>query len=321
MIKHILVPLDGSALAECVIPHVHAVASALGSYITLMHVVETYETSKVGEVIDLLDWNLKKRQARVYMEDIAERLRGAGLKLDVEIQEGAPAERIIDFARSNGIDLIVLSTHGRGGLSGWNISSIVQKIIQRSHKSLLLVRAYQKPEDDLQKVHYRRLFVGLDASARAEFVIPVAVKLAQFHHSRLILGTVIRKTEILHRFPLTEDEQKLAEQITTHNRDVAAQYLDQVSRQVYVQGVETEKVLNVNGRIAQKLHKITEEKKIDMVILSAHGQHCEDRWPYGSVTTSFIDYGSTTLLVLQDFAPDEIQNNPAEIATRQTQGH
>ena len=82
-----------------------------------------------------------------------------------------------------------------------------------------------------------------------------------------------------------------------------------------------EKVLRVKEHITQNLHRMAEEKKVDLVILSAHGQHCEDRWPYGSVATSFIDYGNTTLLVLQDFSADEIQNNPAEIATRQTQGH
>ncbi len=321
MIKHILVPLDGSALAECVIPHVRAIASAFEARVTLMHVVETRAASKDGGVIDLLDWNLKKLQSRVYMESIMEQLSESGLKIDLEIQEGAPAERMIEFSRNNDVDLIVLSTHGRGGLNGWNISSIVQKIILRSHKSFLLVRAYQASKEDPQKIHYNRLFVGLDSSTRAEFPIPVAVRLAQFNQSTLVLGTMIRKPEMLHQFPLTEEEQKLANQVTEHNRGVVTRYLDQLSRQISQQGVDTETSMGVSSTITKDLHLLAEEKKADMVILSAHGQTSVDRWPYGSVANSFIVYGNTTLLVLQDFSPEEIRDNPAETATHQTQGH
>lgn len=321
MIKHILVPLDGSALAECVIPHVRAVASAFEARVTLMHVVETRVAGKDGGVIDLLDWNLKKLQSRVYMESIMDELSGSGLKIDLEIQEGAPAERIIEFSRKDDIDLILLSTHGQGGLNGWNISSIVQKIIMRSHKSFLLVRAYRASEGDPQEVHYNRLFVGLDASTRAEFAIPVAVKLAQAHHATLVLGTMIGKPELLHQFPLTDEEQKLAEQVIEHNRGVVTRYLDQLSRQISQQGVETETSMGVSSTITKDLHLLAEEKKADMVILSAHGQASVDRWPYGSVANSFIVYGNTTLLVLQDFSPEEIRDNPAESATHQTQGH
>lgn len=321
MINHILVPLDGSALAECVIPHVRAVASAFEARVTLMHVVETGAAGKDGGVIDLLDWNLKKLQSRVYMESILGQLSESGLETDLEIQEGAPAERIIDFSRNNDVDLIVLSTHGQGGLNGWNISSIVQKIILRSHRSFLLIRAYRASKGDPQKVHYNRLFVGLDSSTRAEFAIPVSVKLAQAHHSTLVLGTMIRKPELFHQFPLTDEERKLAEQVVEHNQGVATRYLDQLSRQISQQGVDTETSMGVSSTITKDLHLLAEEKKADMVILSAHGQTSVDRWPYGSVATSFIVYGNTTLLVLQDFSPEEIRDNPAESATHQTQGH
>ena len=81
MINHILVPLDGSALAECVLPHVLAVASAFEPRVTVLHILELPHASGGELAIDPLDWHLKKREAGVYLDGIAARLRDANLKV------------------------------------------------------------------------------------------------------------------------------------------------------------------------------------------------------------------------------------------------
>ena len=164
MISHILVPLDGSALAECVLPHVLAIASSVNTRVTLLHVLEPPHAKGEEQTIDPLEWHLKKREARIYLDGIARRLQETGRKVENVILEGLPADCVIDFANNNDVQLIILSTHGRSGLSGWNVSSVVQKIILRSFKSTLLVRAYKNPNPKFTAIRYNRLFVGLDCS-------------------------------------------------------------------------------------------------------------------------------------------------------------
>lgn len=321
MINHILVPLDGSALAECVLPHVKAVASTFAARVTLLHVLELSRIKAEQRAIDPLDWHLKKREAEVYLDDIANRLRAANLQVNQEMMEGLPAECIIDFANHQDVDLIALSTHGRSGLSGWNISSVVQKIILRAFKSTLLVRAYKSSDTESVSIHYKRLFVGLDCSARAEYILPVAVGLAQFHKSQLILGTVIRKPEMLHRFPLSDDDVELVTRIAERNYRAASHYFEQLTSQLALQNVDLQTRLVVSDNMTATLHDMVEQENADLVMLVAHGHSGEGRWPYGSIANSFIAYGTTSLMIMQDLSGDEIKQTQAEIAARETKGH
>src|SRR5687767_12853512 len=118
MINHILIPLDGSPLAECVLPHVLTTARATNAYITLLHVVETPHPIIDKQAVDPLEWHLRKQEAEEYLHHIASELRSFDLKVEPVITEGSPAECVIDFADNSGVDLIAVSSHGRSGLSG-----------------------------------------------------------------------------------------------------------------------------------------------------------------------------------------------------------
>ncbi|MEW5941798.1 MAG: universal stress protein, partial [Chloroflexota bacterium] len=100
MVSHVLVPLDGSALAECVLPHVLAVASAAVTRVTLLHVLEPPHAKGDEQTIDPLEWHLKKREAGIYLEEITRRLQQTNLKVESVILEGTPADCVIDYADS-----------------------------------------------------------------------------------------------------------------------------------------------------------------------------------------------------------------------------
>jgi nucleotide-binding universal stress UspA family protein len=321
MINHILVPLDSSALAECVLPHVLAIAPVMNARVTLSHVMEHPDNENGTSAVDPVDWHLRKHKSERYLEQIAERLQEAGLSVERVILEGKPAVSIIEFARNNDVDLIALSTHGRSGLSGWNVSSVVQKILLRSYKSMLLVRAYKSTITDSSGVRYKRLFIGLDCSTRAEYILPVAVKLAQAHKSQLMLGTVIEKPQILQRFPLSEKDSKLIEQIVQKNKQAASHYFDQLLTQYSWEDLELKKDIVVGDHEIADLHDMVDEINADLVMLVAHGHSGERRWPYGSVTASFIAYGNTPLIIMQDLTENEIQHTHAELAEKEGKGH
>ncbi|RPH56629.1 MAG: universal stress protein [Chloroflexi bacterium] len=321
MFNHILVPLDGSSLAECVLPHVLSIADALDARVTLFHALERPRDTGALNPIDPLKWQLKKREAERYLESLELRLNHAGVPTEKVVEDGIPAECIINYAKGHQVDLIVLSTHGLSGLSSWNVSSVVQKIILRANKSTLLIRAYETSAPFTTKLRYRRLFIGLDCSARAELVIPIAMRLAGYYQANVVLGTVIREPIILSRFPLGEDDLRLVEQITSRNWQEATHYLEQFHSGLAQIGVEIKTNLKIDKNEISALHNMVSEEQADMVLLVAHGHSCIGRWPYGSVAASFISYGTTSLLIMQDLSENDFQATQAEIATTQTQGH
>ena len=321
MINHILVPLDNSTLAECVLPHVMAIAPVMNARVTLLHVMEHPRNGNGTPAVDPVDWHLRKHKSERYLEQIAERLQNAGLNIESTILEGNAAQSIIEFARNNSVDLITLSTHGNSGLSGWNVSSVVQKILLRSYKSTLLIRAYKPSLANSSKANYKRLFIGLDRSMRAEYVLPIAMKLAQAHKSDLMLGTVIEKPQIIHRLPLSEKESKLINKIVEKNQEAASHYLEQMLKQFSLEGLELKTDIVVGDNTIAVLHDMVEEINADLVMLAAHGHSGERRWPYGSVASSFIAYGDTPLMIMQDLSENEIQHTHAELAMKEGKGH
>lgn len=321
MINHILVPLDNSTLAECVLPHVMAIASVMNARVTLLHVMEHPNNGNGTPAVDPVDWHLRKHKSERYLEHIAEHLQNSGLNIESSILEGSPAQSIIEFARNNAVDLITLSTHGNSGLSGWNVSSVVQKILLRSYKSTLLIRAYKPTTTESSKIRYKRLFIGLDCSTRSEYIMPVAIRLAQAHKSEIMLGTVIQKPQTIHRFPLSEKDAKLINQIVEKNQEAASHCLDQLLTQFSLEGLDLKTDIVVGDNAIAVLHDMVEEINADLVMLVAHGHSGERRWPYGSVTSSFIAYGNTPLMILQDLSENEIPHTHAELAVKEGKGH
>jgi nucleotide-binding universal stress UspA family protein len=322
VLNHILVPLDGSTLAECVLPHVTAIAPVTHARITLLHVLQQTQNGGGNPAVDPVDWHLKKQNAEKYLEGIVNRFSEAGI-LGVEpvILEGSPAGSVIDFARGNNVDLIALSTHGHSGLSGWNVSGVVQKILLRSYKSTLLVRAYMPSSTGTTKIRYKRLFVGMDCSARSEYVLPLAINLAQFYKSQLILETVIEKPRTINRMPVSQEFEELSNRFVEQNQQAASHYFKQLLAQFSTKTLKIKTHISVGNNAIAVLHDMAEESNADLVLLAAHGETGERRWPYGSVTTSFIAYGNTSLLIMQDLPEGEIHATRAELAIRESKGH
>jgi nucleotide-binding universal stress UspA family protein len=318
VIHHILVPLDGSELAECVLPHLMAIAPITGARVTLIHVLERglSQNGNVGS-IDPLGWHMQKQESQSYLDHVAKRLENLDIQVEQAILEGNPAEVLIEFARNNVVDLLIMSTHGRTGLSEWNVSSVVQKILLRSYKSILLIRAYASSLDEVQ---YNRLFLAVDGSTRAEYILPFAMSLAQAHQSNVTLGMVIPKPQTMQRFPLSEEDAAWLQKFTEKNQTEASRYLDQLSTQLSLKGVSTEAKIIVSENAHGAVYDMAEDSNADLIMIAAHGHSGERRWPYGSIATSLITYGRTPLMIMQDLSDSEVPQTHAERAIREAKG-
>ncbi|MGE5461771.1 MAG: universal stress protein [Syntrophothermus sp.] len=319
MFNHILVPLDGSPLAECVLPHVKAIAPVANSHVTLIHVLEHPNNRNGSPPIDPLGWHMQKQESQRYLDEKAQQLQAEGLQVDQVVLEGKPAEVLIEYARSNGVDLIAMSTHGRTGLSGWNVSSVVQKVLLRAYRSILLVRAYNSEANT--QISYKRLFVASDCSARGDYVVPFAIGLAQAHHSEVTIGTVVEKPLVIQRMPVPEEDLNLARQLSEVNQKNASHCHEQIKTQLELKGIHAETRVNIAEHTIGALHDMVEEVQADLVLMVAHGDTGERRWPYGSITTSLIAYGNTPLLIIQDLAENDVLPTSAEQAITETRGH
>lgn len=318
MLNHILVPLDGSLLAECVLPHAVTLARVFDTRLTLLRVVERDQATGLKRVIDPLQWQIRKVEAEAYLDKLVARLNRVGLQAEKVILEGLPQERIVEFTQDRGIDMITISTHGQSGLSGWNVSSVVQKVILHAHVPMMLVRAHTSPATDIAQMSYQRVLVPLDGSRRAECALPLAKKLANFHKSQLLLVHAVVKPEIPRHTPSSEEERQLVDSLTELNQTRADEYLKQLRDQLSPD-VETRVI--VGGAPAATLQDVVVQENADLVVLSAHGYTSGTRWPYGSITLNFIAYGATPLLIVQDLSPGEMERALARLTTGQAKGH
>lgn len=146
MYKQLLVPLDGSALAEEALVHARNLAAQFGSEVILFRVVVSPYAIAAPDLIlagyDAADENFAK-VAQEYLDGVAAALQAAGLQASSRICEGPVAEAILDHATDAGVDMIVMSTHGRGGLSRWVYGSVADRVLQAAPCPVLLVRAVE----------------------------------------------------------------------------------------------------------------------------------------------------------------------------------
>lgn len=143
MYTHVLCTLDGSELAEKALPHAIALAKAFSARLTLLRVVEVPPIPAMPELvtveIDLLPHLME--EAQKYMEAKLEEVRRLYEQSSVAVIEGRAAETIADYAADNGVDLIVMATHGRSGLSRLAFGSVADRVLRLAHCPVLLVRA------------------------------------------------------------------------------------------------------------------------------------------------------------------------------------
>lgn len=146
MYKKILLPLDGSELAEAAIPHAKSIALAFQAEITLISIVEPItmytQPGMIGPVMDVpIDIEDEITAAGKYLQEIKSKLDAENIKTETVTLAGYPAVQICDYADDNEIDMIVMSTHGRSGIQRWVYGSVADRVLRAANTPILLIRA------------------------------------------------------------------------------------------------------------------------------------------------------------------------------------
>jgi len=150
MYRRILVPLDGSKLAECALPYAEALARGcdtekvvLVSVTERLHGYRAFDdpSQPLGQRLAPEAFGKKEKQAQRYLGRIAKEMEAKGIKVSTEVLLGDPAEEIVIYAKHPGCDIIVMSSHGRSGVSRWAHGSVADKVLRGSPVPVLMIRA------------------------------------------------------------------------------------------------------------------------------------------------------------------------------------
>ena len=147
MYHHIMVPLDGSKLAECVLPHVEAIAKGCDApLVTLIRVVEPLRLH--GGVESRLSREERKsieddsmKVAKDYLGQLVKQFKSDGINAQLEVPYGDVVDSLVDFANKRAVDLLVIATHGRSGVSRWAWGSVADRILRSACVPVFMVRA------------------------------------------------------------------------------------------------------------------------------------------------------------------------------------
>ena len=339
MFARILVPLDGSALAEGSIPHAEMFARIFGSSLILLQVLDPTSYQEMPNAVDPLRWQLRKAEADAYMQGIANRVRenlGENIILGEDekksrviyyVREGKAAENIIDFAHTENVDLLVICTHGLSGLSRWNISSVTHKVINLIYLPVLIVRAFNQPIADESKIHYRRILLPIDSSRRAECSLTAGIELARGEtstdsttetvgeKSTLYLAAVIRPPELHIPEPFPAEISQLLEKLLQLSHQAVDRYLYEMKERL---PVNCDTCVVENASVPAAIQELADQEDIDIVILCAHGYSGQVSWPYGTVTRNYIEHGTKPVLVIQDVLRSQVRPTAAEGAAEKS---
>jgi nucleotide-binding universal stress UspA family protein len=146
-IKRILLPLDGSNVAEQAIPHAEMLAQVLSAELVLFQAFEPVRPVAIEGGVAMSPAMIKEEEeakrgsALVYLDSVGKAFRDKGLSTSSIVALGSPADKIIDYADANAIDLIAMSTHGRSGIGRWVFGSVTDKVLHAGDKPVLAVRA------------------------------------------------------------------------------------------------------------------------------------------------------------------------------------
>lgn len=336
MYPQILVPLDGSALAQQVLPYVRLMAKALGSQVDLLRISEPVlrtvaepaesenpsetareylhvapntprarsraptEPAHGGYVSQIAD--SVRAEAMDYLEKVEEQLRGTVPEIDCTVQEGYAASYIVDEAEKDPETLIAMATHGRSGITRWALGSVTDKVLHAAANPLLIVRATDETPT-ASEARLETVIVPLDGSSLAEQVLPHVAALAKAMALKVMLVRVTPSSADYARYGGTEYpgslDPRTYEEVSKTVDGEARDYLRQVEGRLRQEGVSSLEERLLSGHAAAAIVDIAQETPNNLVAMTTHGHSGVGRWVLGSVTDRVVRQSGDPVLVIR----------------------
>ncbi len=285
MYERILVPLDGSKLAEQVFPMVVELAKTFGSEVVLVEVCEP-EESEYGQACQLYINN--------EAEQLRKRLTGSAANVKTVVLSGKAAEQILNYAEKNSVSLIAISSHGRSGIAPWSLGGTANKVLQRVGIPLIVVRAKEMTDGPAKAGLFNHVLIPLDGSERGATVLPYVTELAKKLKCEVTLLQVVEPGKHVHTIGGLD-------YIPYKDRDInsaktnAQTYLDEISSKFIGTKAAVRSEVRV-GDSAREITRLASETIPSLIAMSSHGHSGFEFWSHGSVTGKILQASKQSLM-------------------------
>jgi nucleotide-binding universal stress UspA family protein len=300
MFKTILVPLDRSSLAEQALGPATALARAAGGELSLVlaHPLAPYDGSMIGSWSDAKD-----PEEVIYLRRVADEIaRTAHVAVGNTVATGHPVETICRRAREVGADLIVMTSHGRTGLSRAWLGSVADGVVRNASAPVLMLRAENDvgPTRHGQPVPlFRRILVPLDGSVTSSSVVSAAAAMAQCGDAHLIFLRVVHPVPLyimdpqVPAYPTTVLDPDATQQAASDAQEELSALATSVEHEY---SLKTETVVEVSSATAQTILDVARRHGADLIAMTTHGRGAS-RLVIGSVTDKVLRGGHMAMLL------------------------
>lgn len=275
MVGTVIVPLDGSELAEQALPFATAIAKGLGVPLELLRVVP------VGTAGD-------EDEARAYLDHVREQVGG---QAQITIKTGKPAAQIIAAAEAATEPLIIMTTHGRGGIGRLVFGSVADQILRGITAPVLLIRSGTTTASG---AGVQTIMVPLDGSEFSEVALPFAELLAKVFNAEVRLVRVIEAAYVADGTVLAP---AVAAEAIPEVRE-AADYLAGVAQRLRENGIRVQTQV-LEGFPTNQLLAYEKESGVDLAVMATHTRTGLGRLVYGSVAERVLNNGTVPVLMVQ----------------------
>ncbi|NQT74372.1 MAG: universal stress protein [Chloroflexi bacterium] len=289
MFEKILVPLDGSELAEVALPYAEELRRRLNSDLVLICISDSADKPERREYLDSIEEMIKQR-AQKYQEKCPEKII-AEPQPETVVIGGHPSDEIVDYAEENQIDLTIMATHGRSGFSRWAMGSVADKVARGLSKPVCLIRAKGCQTEVRPDCLVSRIFTPLDGSKTGEAALPYVEVLAKEMGTEVLLFQTVPKDD-------SHEDVNWGELRHQADRD-AKIYLRKVEANLIYKGVVAKTEVVFGDKPAQQIIELAERSQSAVVAMSTHGRSGVDRLVFGSVAEKVLRAGTVPLLLVR----------------------
>ncbi len=292
MSEKIVIPLDGSELAEVVLPYAREIAGRLDLGIVLLRVCEKPLSTQVCQEY------LKDVAHRIKTQPLLEQAqagqlpRGKEIEIQTEVAIGHPAEAILYSAEKHQVAMILMATHGYSGIRRWVIGSVADKVLRKSVVPVGLVRAGVAAGQEAW-AKKSTIIVPLDGSKMAEAVLPHVEKLAGQHDNEepnIVLVRVIEPPFITSDYPeagMALSWQEHVKLMRDFHRREGRRYLATIEKRLRDKGLMVRSVV-LNGKPADKIIEFSKRHSPCLMVLAAYGLSGLGGWELGHVADKVL---------------------------------
>jgi nucleotide-binding universal stress UspA family protein len=287
MYTKVVVPLDGSKLAEQILPYARSFAEAYVIAVELLHIRDPEIRPPFWPPLP----------GREYLKETAPRFFPTSAPIDYLEEDGKPASVIVDRAKRDPACLIAMATHGLSGTRRWLLGSVASKVVQTAVNPLLLIRPVEadKPES---KIRLKTVFVPLDGSPLAETILPHVVALAK----KMQLDVHVVRVCRLPLESYVVGDGTYVDEVDEHKAAMQKEietYLEGTKEKLRAEGVNRVVSTMLEGDPAGEIIDLAKKTPDNLVAMSTHGRSGVGRWVLGSVTEKVVQNSRDPVLVVR----------------------